>query len=72
MEFINISTFPKMLLQAVDKVIKNKDNMNKINVYPIPDSDTGDNLENTLLGIKNILENKKSDSGRASLARMTK
>lgn len=47
-----------MLLKASKRVIENKDKINAINVFPVADSDTGSNLASTLLGVKQILENK--------------
>ncbi|HLL61392.1 MAG TPA: DAK2 domain-containing protein [Candidatus Nitrosocosmicus sp.] len=42
----------RMLICASDQVLKHKDVINEVNVFPVPDSDTGSNLSSTLIGIK--------------------
>ena len=71
MESITLYNLSKMLLKASTRIIENKDKINAINVFPVADSDTGSNLASTFLGIKKILEDRISDSGVASLPRMT-
>ena len=41
------------------KVLEQQKNINKINVFPVPDQDTGNNLSATLKGIKEVIENKE-------------
>ena len=45
----------KALLAGIIKVQDLKDELNRINVFPVPDGDTGTNLAETLLGGVNIL-----------------
>lgn len=42
----------QMLISASDQVALHKEEINKANVFPVPDSDTGSNLTNTLHAIK--------------------
>lgn len=55
MQFVTAFHLLKMLLRASTRVIENKDKINAINVFPVADSDTGSNLANTLLGVKELL-----------------
>lgn len=57
MDKISLENFIKMLLLGADQVIKNRDLINSINVFPVPDSDTGSNLEATFKGVKKVLTN---------------
>lgn len=56
MQFVTVSHLSKMLLKGSSRIIESKDKINKINVFPVADSDTGSNLANTFLGIKQILK----------------
>jgi DegV family protein with EDD domain len=51
-----------MLISACIKVAQNKDFINSINIFPVPDQDTGDNLSATLTGVYNNIHNKKFNS----------
>lgn len=44
-------TIQKMLIGAYQKVSDKKENINAINIFPVPDQDTGDNLNSTLQGV---------------------
>lgn len=48
----------RMIIFSYDRIEKEKEKINKINVFPVPDQDTGGNLAKTLLGIKNAIESK--------------
>ena len=65
MQFVTLSQLSKMLYRGSIKIIEHKKEIDDINVFPVADSDTGSNLANTFLGIKEILEN-KGDSGVAT------
>lgn len=52
----------EMFLQAWKKIKENEEKINKINVFPVPDQDTGTNLERTLFGIKEKIEGKNFNS----------
>ena len=47
-----------MMLLSYQKIEANKEQINKINVFPVPDQDTGSNMAKTLLGIKEAIEGK--------------
>jgi len=47
-----------MLLLSYQKIEGHKEEINKINVFPVPDQDTGSNMAKTLLGIKEAIEGK--------------
>jgi len=58
MEYLTHDQLKKMFLLSWEKIEKNKEQINKINVFPVPDQDTGTNMAKTLLGIKEAVENK--------------
>jgi len=45
-----------MMLLSYQKIEEKKEEINKINVFPVPDQDTGSNMAKTLLGIKEAIE----------------
>jgi len=47
-----------MLLLSYQKIEEHKEEINKINVFPVPDQDTGSNMAKTLLGVKEAIENR--------------
>jgi len=48
---ITFNTLRQMLILAYKKVINKKESINSINMFPVPDKDTGDNLTATLEGV---------------------
>ena len=48
-----------MFLLSCEKIEENREQINKINVFPVPDQDTGNNLVKTLEGIKENIEGKE-------------
>jgi len=58
MEQLSQGELKKMLLLSCEKIEKNQEEINKINVFPVPDQDTGSNLAKTLLGLKESIERK--------------
>lgn len=58
MEYLSQAELKRMLLLSYEKIEKNKEQINKINVFPVPDQDTGSNLAKTLSGIKEAIEEK--------------
>ncbi len=58
MDYLTQRELKKMMLFSWERVEKEKEEINKINVFPVPDQDTGTNLAYTLLGIKEQIENK--------------
>lgn len=59
MEFLTQKELKKMLLLSYQRIEKEKEEINKINVFPVPDQDTGTNLAKTLLGIKEVVEKRE-------------
>lgn len=57
-EFINGTDFYRLFVSGADLVIKNKEKLNRINIFPVADGDTGSNLEATL---KSAIEFAKVD-----------
>ena len=58
MEYLTQEELQKMMLLSYQKIEANKEQINKINVFPVPDQDTGSNMAKTLLGIKEAIEGK--------------
>lgn len=56
MQDLKLQEFSQMLLCGAERVIQECDKINEINVFPIPDSDTGNNLSVTLEGICVLLK----------------
>ena len=59
MEFLTQEELKKIMLLSYKKIEENKEQINKINVFPVPDQDTGNNMAKTLLGIKEAIEGKE-------------
>jgi hypothetical protein len=59
MEFLTQNELKRMMLLSYQKIEENKEEINKINVFPVPDQDTGNNMAHTLLGIKEAIEGKE-------------
>lgn len=59
MEYLTQKELKRMMLLSWEKIERNKEEINKINIFPVPDQDTGSNLAKTLLGIKEAIEKKE-------------
>lgn len=59
MQEISQNELKKMILFSCERIDRDKEQINKINVFPVPDQDTGNNLAATLRGIKSCIENKE-------------
>jgi len=57
MESITHTDIRKMLIGAYLQILSQKDRINKINLFPVPDQDTGNNLVKTLKGMYDAVEN---------------
>lgn len=55
MQSLSLTKLGKMFLQGSLKIIENKEIINAINIFPVPDSDTGSNMSNTLMPFKELL-----------------
>lgn len=59
MKHLTQKELKEMMILSYQQVEREKDEINKINVFPVPDQDTGNNLAKTLLGIKESIEGKE-------------
>ena len=59
MEYLTQNELKRMFLKSYERIEKEKEEINKINVFPVPDQDTGTNLAKTLEGIKKEIEGKE-------------
>ncbi len=62
MEEISQLELQKMIIFSCERIDKDKEQINKINVFPVPDQDTGSNLAATLIGVKEAIINKEFTS----------
>src|SRR5208283_3898656 len=46
--YCGVKRFRQLIMAGADWVMKNRDQLNKINVFPVPDGDTGSNMSMTL------------------------
>lgn len=53
---INATTYRAMLVSAANALKNSKEVINDLNVFPVPDGDTGDNLALTMSGVEKIAE----------------
>src|SRR6056297_1604615 len=53
---IDASGFQQALLAGIANVLKRRDDINKINVFPVADGDTGTNLAFTLVSVREVIE----------------
>jgi dihydroxyacetone kinase-like predicted kinase len=58
MEDLTSKQLQKMILFSCEKVEREKEEINKINVFPVPDQDTGTNLSGTLNGVRDSINEK--------------
>lgn len=59
---IRAEDLKKMLIAATKKIVFHQEEINKINVFPVADKDTGYNLAATLLGIEGVISQKEYKS----------
>lgn len=48
---MELSVLKKMLIGGAKKILDNKQTLNDMNVFPIPDGDTGTNMDKTMSGV---------------------
>lgn len=61
---IEVEDFRKMMIAAAQKIVLHQEEINKINVFPVADKDTGYNLAATLLGVEGLVSKKKYSTFR--------
>lgn len=59
---IGIGDLRKMMEASAKKIVLHQEKINKINVFPVADKDTGYNLAATLLGIEGVINQRKYNS----------
>jgi len=62
MKYLTQKELRGMMLSSHRRVQEEKEEINKINVFPVPDQDTGNNIAKTIDGIKEAIEGKEFDS----------
>lgn len=64
MEYISKNKIAEMMLLSHKRIEEQKEQINKINVFPVPDQDTGSNIANTLKGINEALQGRFFSSNK--------
>ncbi|MBQ7040334.1 MAG: DAK2 domain-containing protein [Clostridia bacterium] len=59
---IDGQSFKKLLISAANNLANNKKMVDDLNVFPVPDGDTGTNMSMTILAVKKELENSDDTS----------
>lgn len=59
MQYLTQKELKEMMLLSHERIEREKEEINKINIFPVPDQDTGNNLTKTLLGIKEAIQGKE-------------
>ncbi|MCK9577895.1 DegV family protein [bacterium] len=59
MEELSHIELQKMIVSSCERINRDKEHINKINVFPVPDQDTGSNLAATLVGIEEAIKDKE-------------
>ncbi len=62
MQSITLTNLSNMLLTGSKRVIESKEKINAINIFPVADNDTGNNLASTFSAIEKILRSKAFDA----------
>ena len=52
---MELSVLKRMLIGGAKKILDNKQQLNEMNVFPIPDGDTGTNMDKTMGGVLTVL-----------------
>jgi DegV family protein with EDD domain len=63
-------TLRQALLAGIGRVLAERDLLNRINVFPVPDGDTGSNLGFTLVSVRNALRSMRGTHAGAVFERM--
>ncbi|MBN8481924.1 MAG: DAK2 domain-containing protein, partial [Xanthomonadales bacterium] len=60
----------RVLLAGIDRVLAGRDLLNRINVFPVADGDTGSNLGFTLAAVRDALRGTRTADAAALLRRV--
>lgn len=66
MKQIDAALLQKMLIGGAKRLEANKEYINELNVFPVPDGDTGTNMTMTALAAAKSWERSRSDSERSN------
>lgn len=55
MKYLTQKELKEMMLLSRERIEEKKEEINKINIFPVPDQDTGNNMAKTLSGIKEAM-----------------
>ncbi len=69
--YVNGPRFRRSLLAAADWVAAGRDELNRLNVFPVPDGDTGTNMCLTLRAVAQALRDLGDDHAPLPLPRVT-
>ena len=61
--------FHEMLVSAANSLENNKQKINDLNVFPVPDGDTGTNMGLTIGAVHNMKTEEKADAQSTCLGR---
>jgi len=61
---LTVDDFKRMMIAAAKKIVLHQEEINKINVFPIADKDTGYNMAATLLGVEGVVSRKQYSNFR--------
>lgn len=61
---ITVDDFKKMMIASSKKIVVHQEEINRINVFPVADKDTGYNMAATLLGVEGVISQKDYPSFR--------
>ncbi|MFH1582186.1 MAG: glycerol-3-phosphate acyltransferase [bacterium] len=56
---LKVDDFKKMMIAAAKKIVIHQEDINKINVFPVADKDTGYNMAATLLGVEGTVSRRE-------------
>jgi hypothetical protein len=56
---LTVEDFKRMMIAASKKIVLHQEEINKINVFPVADRDTGYNMAATLLGVEGVISRKR-------------
>ncbi|MCD6205693.1 MAG: DegV family EDD domain-containing protein [Candidatus Marinimicrobia bacterium] len=65
-KYIDGKRFNRGIKAGAKKVVDNQDYLNDINVFPVPDADTGTNMASTMKSVVDGIENQETESIDAS------
>ncbi|MDR1354224.1 MAG: DAK2 domain-containing protein [Oscillospiraceae bacterium] len=68
---INGQLLRDSIISAANKIYNLREEVNALNVFPVPDGDTGSNMSNTMKAAKTMLEGMSNDSSVTEVADVT-